>query len=263
VPGDNGTVGVGSEPALEVVGVSVSFGGVRALESVSIVVPAGQVTGLIGPNGAGKTTLFNVITGLQTASSGAIRLRGKDITSSSPVQRARMGLARTFQRLEMFGSLTTFENVLTAAEFRRGWARDGSDPRQVAADLIDRVGLREVANERVDGLPTGLARMVELARSLATQPTLLLLDEPGSGLDGAESDALARLLVEMASAGTAVLIVEHDVELVMRICSTVNVLDFGELIATGPPADVQSDPAVQLAYLGAEHDAMTTTKGVS
>jgi branched-chain amino acid transport system ATP-binding protein len=245
---------VGSEPALEVFEASVSFGGMRALDSVSMVVPPGQVTGLIGPNGAGKTTLFNVITGLQPPSSGRLLLRGRDVTSSSPILRAQLGMARTFQRLEIFGSLSTFENVLTAAEFRRGWARDGSDPRHVAQELLDRVGLGAVAHERADGLPTGLARLLELARALATRPTLLLLDEPGSGLDDGESQSLADLLVETAQAGTAVLIVEHDVELVMRICSTINVLDFGKLIATGTPSEIQGNPEVQRAYLGVESE---------
>ncbi|MDX6214854.1 MAG: branched-chain amino acid transport system ATP-binding protein [Frankiales bacterium] len=252
-----------ADPALQVHDVSVAFGGVRALDAVSLSVQAGEVTGLIGPNGAGKTTLFNVITGLQTPNAGRIVLRGRDITARTPVRRARMGMARTFQRLEVFGSLTALDNILAAAEFRRGWARDGSDPRRVADDILDRVGLREVAGERVDGLPTGLARLVELGRALATRPSLLLLDEPGSGLDGTESAALGELLVETSATGTAVLIVEHDVELVMRICSTVHVLDFGRLIASGAPSQVQRDPAVQAAYLGAEGGSTATGKGVT
>lgn len=248
--------------ALSVHDVSVAFGGVRALDAVSLAVPQRQVTGLIGPNGAGKTTLFNVITGLQTPNAGRIMLQGRDVTSQAPVRRARQGMARTFQRLEVFGSLTSYENILAAAEFRRGWARDRSDPRSVAEELLDKVGLRAVAHERVDGLPTGLARLVELGRALATRPALLLLDEPGSGLDGAESDALGDLLVETSKEGTAVMLVEHDVELVMRISSTVHVLDFGRLIATGTPPEVQSDPAVQLAYLGAEDSSTLTGKGM-
>jgi branched-chain amino acid transport system ATP-binding protein len=251
-----------SELALHVHDVSVVFGGVRALDAVSLAVRRSQVTGLIGPNGAGKTTLFNVITGLQTPDAGRIVLRGHDVTTQAPVRRARQGMARTFQRLEVFGSLTAYENLLAAAEFRRGRARDRSDPRAVAEGLLDKVGLRAVAHERVDGLPTGLARLVELGRALATRPALLLLDEPGSGLDGAESDALGELLVETSKEGTAVLIVEHDVELVMRICSTVHVLDFGRLIASGSPSQVQRDPAVQLAYLGAEENSVVRGKGV-
>jgi branched-chain amino acid transport system ATP-binding protein len=247
---------------LEVHGASVSFGGMRALDDVSMVVQPGQVTGLIGPNGAGKTTLFNVITGLQPPSSGRLLLRGHDVTSSSPILRAQLGMARTFQRLEIFGSLTSFENVLTAAEFRRGWAKDGSDPRQVAHELLDRVGLRDVAHVRADGLPTGLARLLELARALATRPTLLLLDEPGSGLDDGETQGLADLLLETSLSGTAVLIVEHDVELVMRICSTINVLDFGRLIATGTPEEIQRDVEVQRAYLGVESER-TLAEGVA
>jgi branched-chain amino acid transport system ATP-binding protein len=238
--------------ALAVDGVSVRFGGVHAVSGATITARSGQVTGLIGPNGAGKTTTFNVITGLEQPTEGRIWLGGQDVSSQSPYRRARLGLARTFQRLEVFGTLTAHDNVLAAAEFRRSWSRDRSDPRAVASAILDRVGLRHVQDERVDALPTGLARLVELGRALATQPKVLLLDEPGSGLDVAESEALGDLLLELAHEGTAVLIVEHDVELVMRVCSRIHVLDFGRIICVGTPREVQADPAVQAAYLGAE-----------
>jgi branched-chain amino acid transport system ATP-binding protein len=231
--------------------VRVRFGGVMALDGVTLSASPGRVTGLIGPNGAGKTTLFNVITGLERPSSGRVRIDGRDVGRVPSHRRARLGLARTFQRLEMFGSLSARDNVLAAAEFRRGWARDGSDPREVADEVLDRVHLGAVADSRGDSLPTGTARLVELGRALATRPRILLLDEPGSGLDGNETDALGELLVELAAAGMAVLLVEHDVDLVMRICDTVYVLDFGRVIACGPPARVQADPAVISAYLGA------------
>ena len=237
---------------LTVDGVSVRFGGVQAVSGATITARRGQVTGLIGPNGAGKTTTFNIITGLEAPSEGKIYLSGKDVSSLPPYKRARLGLARTFQRLEVFGTLTAYENVLAAAEFRRSWSKDGSNPREVTEGILDRVGIRHVADERVDALPTGLARLVELGRGLATKPNVLLLDEPGSGLDIAESEALGDLLLELAEGGMAVLIVEHDVELVMRVCSRIHVLDFGRIICVGTPREVQADAAVQAAYLGAD-----------
>jgi branched-chain amino acid transport system ATP-binding protein len=237
-------------PLLSVEGVSVRFGGLMAVDSVDVGADAGHVTGLIGPNGAGKTTLFNVITGLQEPDGGRVVLDGRDITGARTHKRARMGLARTFQRLEVFGSLSTRENVLVAAEIRKRWSRDGSNPAQIAEALIDRVGVRHVADERVDALPTGLARLVELARALATRPRVLLLDEPGSGLDSQETEAFGELLVELAGEGLAILLVEHDVELVMRVCRLIHVLDFGRKIAMGTPAQIQADPVVQAAYLG-------------
>src|SRR5437868_13562586 len=145
-----------------------------ALQDVDLTADPGRVTGLIGPNGAGKTTLFNVITGLQEPTSGKVLIEGEDVSKLKAHQRARLGLARTFQRLEVFGSLTARENVLVAAEIRRRWSHDKSDPGQVAEELLDRCGIREVAEERVDAMPTGLARLVELARALATRPRLLL-----------------------------------------------------------------------------------------
>lgn len=240
------------EPVLSVENVSVRFGGVQAVSEATITALYGQVTGLIGPNGAGKTTTFNIITGLERPTSGKIRITGRDVSALSPYQRARLGMARTFQRLEVFGSLSARDNILAAAEFRRGWSHDDSDPRAVTDEILERVGLRHVAHAQVDALPTGLARLVELGRALATRPRILLLDEPASGLDGTESEALGDLLLELAAEGMAVLIVEHDVELVMRVCDRIHVLDFGRIICVGEPAQVQADPAVQAAYLGAE-----------
>jgi branched-chain amino acid transport system ATP-binding protein len=175
---------------------------------------------------------------------------GEDVTSLPPHQRARRGLGRTFQRIEVFSSLTVHENVLAAAEARRSWTKDETDPARTASELLERVGLRHLEQERVDGLSTGLLRLVEVARALASQPKLLLLDEPGSGLDGTESEALGDLLEELAAEGRSILLVEHDVELVMRVCTRIHVLDFGSVIASGTPAEVQGDPAVQAAYLG-------------
>jgi branched-chain amino acid transport system ATP-binding protein len=243
-------------PLLQTDNVSVRFGGVAALRDVTLDADTGYVTGLIGPNGAGKTTLFNVITGLQAPTHGRVLIDGADVTRTGTHKRARRGVARTFQRLEVFGSLTVRENVLVAAEIRRRWSRDRSHPKAITEELLDRVGLRAVAEERVDVLSTGLARLVELARALATRPRLLLLDEPGSGLDSTETEAFADLLVELAADGLAVLLVEHDVELVMKVCERVHVLDFGVKISEGTPQEVRADPRVQAAYLGEDTEAV-------
>jgi len=235
---------------LEINEVSVVFGGLLALDGASIDVEAGQVTGLIGPNGAGKTTLFNVITGLQQPTSGLIRLDGVTVTRTKRHMRARLGIARTFQRLEPFGSLTARENVLVALEMRRRWATERYDAGTVADQLLERVGIGPIADRKVDSLPTGTARLVELARALGTAPRVLLLDEPSSGLDEEETDALGVLLLELARDGLAILLVEHDMSFVMGTCAYINVLDFGRIIAHGPPEAIQVDPEVQRAYLG-------------
>ena len=236
---------------LEVEQVSVSFGGVQALRLVDLDVEAGRVTGLIGPNGAGKTTLFNGICGLQSIDRGTIALEGENITRVKPHLRARLGIARTFQRLEVFGSMSTRDNIRVAAEVHRRWAgKGGTTPEARADELLDRVGLRAVAQDRVDSLPTGLARMVEVGRALASEPKVLLLDEPSSGLSEEETDAFAELLEGLVVEGLAVLLVEHDVQLVMRVCARIHVLDFGHVIAVGTPAEVQQDAQVQAAYLG-------------
>jgi branched-chain amino acid transport system ATP-binding protein len=237
---------------LEVANIDVNFGGLLALREVELSAPAGQVTGLIGPNGAGKTTLFNVITGLQPPTRGSVVIDGANVTSMKPHRRARQRVARTFQRLEVFGALTARENILVAAEIRNRWDSTKEDPHAVAAEILERVGLTAVADRPVDAMPTGTARLVELGRALAIRPKLLLLDEPGSGLDPDETYALGELLTELAGDGMAILLVEHDVELVMRICADLYVLDFGEVIAHGTPAQVQADGAVQAAYLGVE-----------
>ena len=240
---------------LDVEQVSVRFGGVQALRFVDLDVAAGEATGLIGPNGAGKTTLFNAICGLQPIEHGCVRLDGEDITKVKAHARARMGIARTFQRLELFGSMTTRDNIRVAADVHRAYSRRGpgageDTAEERAEELLDRVGLRPVADEQVDALPTGLARLVEVGRALASRPKLLLLDEPSSGLSEEETDDFAALLEGLAADGLGILLVEHDVELVMRVCTRIHVLDFGEVIAAGSPAEVQRNELVQTAYLG-------------
>jgi branched-chain amino acid transport system ATP-binding protein len=232
-------------PALVAEEVTVRFGGNVAVDDVSVAAEAEQVTGLIGPNGAGKTTLFNVITGLQPPTAGRVHLGGRDITRLRTHRRARLGLGRTFQRLELFGVLTARDNVRLAADLA-----GAPDPGARADELLARVGLAEVADVRADQLPTGQARLVELARAYARQPSVLLLDEPASGLSETETHAFGRLLRELASEGMAVLLVEHDVPLVMAVCDTVHVLDAGRLLASGTAGEILTNQLVHDAYLG-------------
>ncbi len=239
---------------LQVAEAEVRFGGVHALRGVNLDVAPGIVTGLIGPNGAGKTTCFNAICGLQTLNGGRITFDGADMTGMKPHQRARLGIARTFQRLEIFGSLSVRENVLAAAEIRRRWSRDHSDAAANADGVLALVGLSHLAGRTADTLPTGQARLLELARALATRPRLLLLDEPSSGLDDTESEELGDLLCQLAEAGMGVLLVEHDMGLVMRICARINVLDFGAVLMVGGPDEVRADERVRAAYLGSAED---------
>ena len=237
--------------------MSVRFGGVAAVSDASFAVDAGKVVGLMGPNGAGKTTLFNVITGLQTPISGRVSFDGLDVTTMVPRLRARLGIGRTFQRLEVFGSLSVGDNIQVAAEMRG--RRGAMSPAVVREQLLDRVGLRAFANAPADAVPTGIARLTELARALACDPRLLLLDEPSSGLSEQETDEFAVLVRSLAEDdGRSVLIVEHDVDLVLGLCSTIHVLDFGQVIASGPPAEISRDRRVQDAYLGADTEVADT-----
>jgi branched-chain amino acid transport system ATP-binding protein len=231
--------------ALSVTDVSVRFGGNVALSGVTLDAAPGTVTGLIGPNGAGKTTLFNVVCGLQTPVRGSVRMGDRDITHLAPYKRGRLGLARTFQRLELFGLLTVRENVRLAADLAR---RPGTD--RVTDETLQRCGIAALASVRADRLPTGQARRVELARAVATGPRVLLLDEPASGQDEDETAAFADLIRTVAAEGTAVVLVEHDMRLVMEVCQRIHVLDVGRLIATGSPSEIRTDDAVLSAYLG-------------
>ena len=248
------TVVEAAVPSLRADGVSVRFGGHLAVDKVDLTVEPGRITGLIGPNGAGKTTIFNAFCGLQPTTSGVIYLGGDNVTRVKPHKRARRGLARTFQRLELFSLLTVRENVLVGSEARSRWSKEAATESSVG-DLLERVGLADLADERADTLPTGKARLVELARALASQPRVLLLDEPSSGLNEQETEELATVLRQLADEGLAVLLVEHDMSLVMAVCEHIYVLDFGQIIATGAPAEIQSNPQVQEAYLGTQREA--------
>jgi len=239
-------------------GVSVRFGGLHALDGVDLDVTAGQITGLIGPNGAGKTTLFDVLSGLLRPGSGTAQFQGRDITDWSPHRRGRAGIARTFQRLELFTGMTVEDNLVAAWEAAHSWAilgRGRTERRSRVGAVVDLLDLGGVAHRKAGELSTGLGRMVELGRALCTDPHVLMLDEPSSGLDVGETQRFAEVLRQIAGESTAdhplgVLLVEHDMALVMEVCHVITVLDFGRRIANGTPAEIRGDAAVRAAYLG-------------
>jgi branched-chain amino acid transport system ATP-binding protein len=236
--------------------ITVHFGGLSALSGVSLSVPAGQIVGLIGPNGAGKTTMFNVLTGLQSAARGRVEYQGADISGWAPHRRGRAGIARTFQRLALFNRMTVFDNLVAAWESsHRGGVvgRGRAERRRKVNEVMELLALWPVADRLAGELSTGQGRMVELGRALCTDARLLLLDEPGSGLDAAETAAFStvlRALVTDHPDSPAVLLVEHDMALVMEVCATLTVLDFGKVIAVGTPAEIRNDEMVRAAYLG-------------
>ncbi|MEO5875799.1 MAG: ABC transporter ATP-binding protein [Streptosporangiaceae bacterium] len=246
--------------SLKIDKVSVRFGGIHALSEVEFAVERGGTYGVIGPNGAGKTTLFDVITGIRKPTAGSVQVGGADVTGDNAVKRARNGLARTFQRPQVFGRLTVLENVLTALEWHGGGGgltadllslparrRHEKDRREQAAEALRQCGIDGLAGLYAAELPIGQRRMVELARAVVDRPSVLLLDEPTSGLDGEQAALFAEVIKTLDA---TILLVEHDVGFVMEACERIVVLNLGRVIAQGTPAEVRVDPAVRAAYLG-------------
>lgn len=252
---------------LKIEGVVKRFGGVQALDNVSLYLEPGQVHGLIGPNGAGKTTFFNVMTGLYRADAGQFSLAGQPYSPDTVHQVAQAGIARTFQNIRLFGSMTAVENVMVGRHVRTRngvWAaltrhrrarEEEARTRAKALELLHYVGIGELAERRADTLSYGHQRRLEIARALATEPRLLALDEPAAGMNAVEKLQLRELLARIRADGRALLLIEHDVKLVMGLCDQITVLDHGQVIARGTPQQVRTDRAVIEAYLGSgAHD---------
>ncbi len=245
-------------------GLTRRFGGLVAVDDVSLEVFEGTILALIGPNGAGKSTLFNLLTAFDRPNAGTVVFDGRDLAGMPPHRVVRLGLARTFQNTQLFEEMTALENVLTGAhtQTRTGWARaalrlpgTGREERlarEEAQRLLRLVGLAEVAHVHASDLPHGTRRLLEVARALASRPRLLLLDEPAAGLNNAETEQLARVLRQLRDGGVTLVVVEHDMGLVMDVSDEIVVLNEGRKIAEGPPLLIQKDPAVIAAYLGEE-----------
>jgi branched-chain amino acid transport system ATP-binding protein len=270
-PVEPAKVAANDAPALSLSGVSVRFGGIKALTDVSLTVPEAGIHGLIGPNGAGKTTLFDVISGLRVPNSGRIALGTTDITRASATRRARLGLRRTFQRVQLFGRLSVADNLLVALEHHGGGGgligdvlalpgrrRREHERRERVAEVAELCGLTAVLDRPAGSLSVALARQVELGRALVDQPTVLLLDEPTSGLDDEETARLGRLITGVSDDHRcAIVLVEHNVQFVMDHCRYISFLNLGRVLATGTPGEVRANPEVQQAYLGEVQPAPT------
>jgi branched-chain amino acid transport system ATP-binding protein len=247
--------------------VSRHFGGLQALNSVNMTVPAGKITGLIGPNGAGKTTLINNISGLDHPTSGSIRLADADITHTPPHRIARLGIARTYQNIRLFGEMTALENLLisqhtrgaaTAFEsmiFAPRFRREERRLRETALHLLERFNLTQVAHTRAGALPYGDQRRLELARALGTTPKLILLDEPTAGMNPVETRELGEQILRLNADGITVLVIEHDMSLIRQVCEEIYVLSFGQIIAHGRYDELRNDQRVIEAYLGEDDGA--------
>jgi len=249
---------------LEISGITQVFGGVTALDSVTFSIPEGGITGVIGPNGAGKTTLFNIISGIYTQTRGTVMLEGKNVSGFSPERLVRLGMVRTFQNIELFGGMTVRENVmigrhtksasgLLSCALKMPWAvMEEKRILEQALKWLDFTGIADLAEVTAGNLPFGKGRLLEIARALAVEPRIILMDEPAAGLNSQETLALAHLIRKIRNLGITVVLVEHDMELVMDICERIVVLNLGRKLAEGTPREIQENPAVIAAYLGDE-----------